>query len=122
MRYLLVILVTLLSFGCVSTSNNPSATTDITFNSTPGPVVKVKPLYSLNAVKFGVSGIVIANFVVGDDGKAKDISIIESAHELLSSPTKAAIERAIYLPKYSGKLVEATATFTINKSVNKDKF
>ncbi|WP_282114650.1 energy transducer TonB [Pseudoalteromonas arctica] len=118
MRYLLVILFTLLSFGCASTSNKPSVKTDITFNSTPGPVVKVTPLYSMNTVKLGVSGIVIAKFVVGDDGKAEDISIIESAHELLSSPTKAAIERALYLPKYSGKVVEATATFTINKSVN----
>lgn len=118
MKYLLITLVAILSFGCASNSNSPSVTTNITFNSEPGPVVKVTPLYSKNAVKLGVSGVVIAKFVVGDNGKAKDISIVESAHDLLSSATTVAIKHTLYLPKYSGKLVEAKATFMINKPLN----
>jgi len=118
MKYFLAVLITLLCVGCASTSKNPSASTNISFIGSAAPVVKVTPIYSKEALKLGVSGVVSVKFVIGENGKPTDISILDSAHESLTLATLIAVERTLYLPKHSGKVAEAKAIFTINKPLN----
>lgn len=60
-------------------------------------------------------GSISMSFVVGEDGKAKDIKVTESVGEPLEGAAVRALQKALYHPKYSAKSVTVVAEFTLNK-------
>ncbi|WP_345552318.1 energy transducer TonB [Microbulbifer aestuariivivens] len=115
MKKLALALVMSVLAGCAAMEPKVSGITAINFNSEPGPVVKVAPRYPNAALAQGLEGNISMSFVVGEDGKPKDIKVIESVGEPLESAALRALEKAFYLPKHSGKSVTSVAEFTLNK-------
>jgi TonB family protein len=115
MKKLASILSIALLVGCASTGPNHSGTTAIDFNSHPGPIVKVTPMYPEAALSQDKQGSVTMSFIVGEDGKATEIQVLESVGEPLESAAIQALQKALYHSKFSGKSVTVVAEFTLNK-------
>ena len=104
----------------VSTGPQTPGFTTISFSSEPGPIVKVSPLYPESALNQRKEGKVALNFIVGVDGEAINIQVINSEGELFNSAAVQALKKCRYHPKYSGKSVAVVAEFTLNKASKKD--
>ncbi len=115
MKILISILAILLWPVFVNADKLPHGVTSIHFKSDPGPVVKVTPMYPESALAKNQEGTVTIKFVIGSDGKATDIEVLNSAYKPLEKPAIIAVQKAFYFPKYSGKSVTAVAEFALNK-------
>lgn len=115
MKNIVLIFAISLLAACAATGPTQSGTTAITFNSEPGPIVKVTPMYPYSALTNMQEGLVSMSFVVGEDGKPKDIKVTESVGEPLEAAAIRALQKALYHPKFSGKSVTVVAEFTLNK-------
>jgi len=113
------ILVVIIS-GCASTTNESANQlgdiwTDIKPISGPTPIIKITPRYPDNLIQRDLSGIVRMEFIVGEDGKPKDIKSTSTADSELIQEATYTLSKNVYLPKYSGDKVVVEAIFHLTR-------
>jgi periplasmic protein TonB len=83
--------------GCASVPANIYYDYEVT---TPAsPLLRVKPGYPPSAARKGISGFIVADLVIGDDGQVEEINIVESVPSgIFDKKGEIAIEKWQYKP------------------------
>ena len=115
MKKIAAILAVLIVTACATVGSKYSTDTDITFNGEVGPMLKIAPIYPASAIEQGMEGSVSMSFIIGEDGKAKNIEVTNSVGEPLEVAAVRALQNALYSRKYSGDFATAVAEFSLNK-------
>lgn len=89
--------------------------TDIEFNGELTPIVKVTPIYPKSALEQEEQGSLEISFKIGEDGKAINIKVIDSAEKALEVAYISALKKVLFPPIYSGKSITTIAHFKLNK-------
>jgi TonB family protein len=77
------------------------------------PIVKVKPIYPQAAVEQRITGHVIVEFMIDENGIPQDINVIGSSDSLLEHAAVEAIRKWKYLPFASGAVIRETIEFSM---------
>lgn len=72
-------------------------------------------MYPVFAIQNGLAGIVKVQFTVSNKGRASQLGILEGLGEPLDTAAIQAVNKALYLPRYSGQTVIATVIFSLNQ-------